>query len=485
MLFSQSAWDNVQNDEDWDSIFDTDAWSSLLNEGFVGANVKDELPLPRFKKITSGAAMIPKDAFKAKVPVQPVVPEKIVISLGLSKAPSELLTVSRKRTKDTHPVHIDTFPARPPSDQPKTFEWFDSSYRKSATYGKAKEFVEDEALFGSCGSSIIAARNWAETLLPLGPFHYLSRSKNPCWYPEDGGAFTCMPYFYLVGVSGPATDDVMQHILLHPHVTGHTQPLAWWDVGRHAGKSWEEYSREFQRLAEDIILDINEHKTSNIVFGDSSSTYFSSPTGWERLSGNENCAEPRVTLASHLRRLRLKGLVMVVLPHPTRRLIAETRRQSKGKLNPQQFHNDVQRAINTYKNCFSQFSLRQCAYNATLAKSVKLSLHEGMYSVYMEDWIRIFPPEQFLVLRYEDYINNTVPTLQRIYSFLGIPEIVPEELTLAVEGQNVAFREVVRGHNPGNVLPTTLHMLNDFYTPFLLRLAQIMGDPVKFTWQDT
>ena len=40
----------------------------------------------------------------------------------------------------------------------------------------------------------------------------------------------------------------------------------------------------------------------------------------------------------------------------------------------------------------------------------------------MEDWIRIFPPEQFLVMRFEDYVKNTVPTLNAIYDFLDIRE---------------------------------------------------------------
>ena len=54
-------------------IFDSAAWSSLLDEGFVGANVKDEPKLPRFKKPAGGASnpVIPKDgAMAAKAAAQ-------------------------------------------------------------------------------------------------------------------------------------------------------------------------------------------------------------------------------------------------------------------------------------------------------------------------------------------------------------------------------------------------------------------------------
>ena len=59
--------------------------------------------------------------------------------------------------------------------------------------------------------------------------------------------------------------------------------------------------------------------------------------------------------------------------------------------------------------------------------SGQLSLHEGFYSIYMEDWIRIFPPEQFLVMRFEDYVKNTVPVLNAIYDFLDIREYILRE----------------------------------------------------------
>ena len=47
----------------------------------------------------------------------------------------------------------------------RVVEWFETSYKKSAAYGKANAFVEDEPLFGSCGTSIVAARAWGETFL--------------------------------------------------------------------------------------------------------------------------------------------------------------------------------------------------------------------------------------------------------------------------------------------------------------------------------
>lgn len=50
----------------------------------------------------------------------------------------------------------------------------------------------------------------------------------------------------------------------------------------------------------------------------------------------------------------------------------------------------------------------------------KARLHVGLYSVYLKDWFKVFPRNQFLVIRTEDYKINISSTLQRIYKHLGL-----------------------------------------------------------------
>lgn len=495
LLFSQEDWENVADSDDWDQIFDTAAWSSLLFEGAVGANVKDEPPLRRVKNpgIAGGKAAIPKDgAMKHPEMGAESVP---VLSLNLNGGaipPSDVLGKKKKPKKPKKDTSgppevlqkLEAAAAEGESAKSKPIpEWWETAYKKSAAYGKLREFVEDEPLFKACASDVVVERSWRETFLTLGPFGYMGRSKNPCWYPKDG-KFACIPHFFLAGAAGPATADVMQKIMIHPHVLGHAEHVYWWDLGRHEGKTWDWYRENFQKEVDQILLDINAQKNSVRVFGDSTSTYFAAPTGWERLSGNENCEEPRITLASHIRRLRVDGLILMVLPHPTRRMLAEFRALQKGKVSPTQFHQYLEQAVTTYKECFAKYSLRQCAYNKTVADSAKISLHEGMYSIYMEDWMRIFPPEQLKVIRFEDYVKDIVPTLESIYTFLGLPQVESSQLAIAATTSSKEFQELVRNHNAGSFLPESIKMLNDFYEPFLQTLGEVMEDP-KFTFKDT
>ena len=44
----------------------------------------------------------------------------------------------------------------------------------------------------------------------------------------------------------------------------------------------------------------------------------------------------------------------------------------------------------------------------------------GMYSIFVREWLQVFPPEQFHFLRLEDYSKDPVGQIQRIFKFLNI-----------------------------------------------------------------
>ena len=47
-----------------------------------------------------------------------------------------------------------------------------------------------------------------------------------------------------------------------------------------------------------------------------------------------------------------------------------------------------------------------------------------MYPVYIADWLKVFPKEQFLVLRMEDWHTNCQPILKEMYTFLDIRKYI-------------------------------------------------------------
>ena len=53
----------------------------------------------------------------------------------------------------------------------------------------------------------------------------------------------------------------------------------------------------------------------------------------------------------------------------------------------------------------------------------QIMIHEGLYSVFLEDWFRIFPRKQIYVVRMEDYSPNIPGELAKIYQFLQLSEL--------------------------------------------------------------
>ena len=47
-------------------------------------------------------------------------------------------------------------------------------------------------------------------------------------------------------------------------------------------------------------------------------------------------------------------------------------------------------------------------------------LHLGFYSIFLRDWLKVFPREQLLILKTEDYSKDMAGHLKQIYSFLNI-----------------------------------------------------------------
>ena len=51
---------------------------------------------------------------------------------------------------------------------------------------------------------------------------------------------------------------------------------------------------------------------------------------------------------------------------------------------------------------------------------LQVRLDEGMYAPFLADWLRVFPRDQILFLRFEDYSGHEGETINKIARFLGI-----------------------------------------------------------------
>nr|KAG5696141.1 hypothetical protein BaRGS_026500 [Batillaria attramentaria] len=300
------------------------------------------------------------------------------------------------------------------------------------------------------------------------------------------GKLNCIPYFFMVGVFKCGTTDLFRRITRHPEVLMGLKEIHWFTKMRRFGPEyqWQWYLDQFAPLSAQIDKELKAKGKSDLVIGEGSVSYFSDSHMWPDIHGNEFCAEPRLTVASHVHHLNPNAKIILSLRNPTSRLYSKylfTAKSSELFKNPspQQFHQYVGRSVRMYSKCMETMSVRACAYNHTLARRTKLMLHEGMYSVFLEDWFRIFPRNQIYIVRMEDYSPNIPGELAKIYDFLELKPLSSQELQ---EIANMSIVNTGKNYDVGPMNNKSYWMLNQFYRPFNERLARLLKDE-KWTWK--
>jgi len=98
-------------------------------------------------------------------------------------------------------------------------------------------------------------------------------------------------------------------------------------------------------------------------------------------------------------------------------------------------------------------------------------LNIGMYVAFIEKWLEHFDKGQFLVVKLEDYDEDPRAYLEKVFRFLGLPEMGVADWDKVVE------QEKVNVHRDGareEMLPETRALLEDFYRPYNTLLQQVV-----------
>lgn len=114
------------------------------------------------------------------------------------------------------------------------------------------------------------------------------------------------------------------------------------------------------------------------------------------------------------------------------------------------------------------------------------TISHGLYILQLMYWLRLFSPEQLLVIQSEDFYDNTASTMKRVEQHLYLDPfdwttIVRDKYNVAIEpgSQKVGFvKSGGGGEQRHDVTPTTRRMLEEFYAPYNAALANLLGTEV-------
>ena len=96
-------------------------------------------------------------------------------------------------------------------------------------------------------------------------------------------------------------------------------------------------------------------------------------------------------------------------------------------------------------------------------------LSRGIYVDQLKNWMDLFPREQILILRSEDFFKDPSETFRQVTKFLNLPDWEPKN-----------YRKINSVPYP-KMNATTRKYLNDYFRPHMQRLYDLLG--MKLDWE--
>ena len=95
-------------------------------------------------------------------------------------------------------------------------------------------------------------------------------------------------------------------------------------------------------------------------------------------------------------------------------------------------------------------------------------LARSRYAEQLERWLRFYPRERLLVMRFEDLVREPLLHTNEVLAYLGLPPLERAQL----EPRN-------KGRYPP-LAPATAERLRDYFAPQQAALAQVLGRPLRW-----
>ncbi|XP_072028760.1 carbohydrate sulfotransferase 15-like [Amphiura filiformis] len=306
---------------------------------------------------------------------------------------------------------------------------------------------------------------------------FLTDYKNPC-FREDDGSLRCLPYFIEIGAAKCGSTDLYYHITRHPQIVQLYKEPHFWTHMAKSDKSITKYLNTLRKFNKALVT---QRDNKSLIFGDASPSYF-----WDnnRIPRNKN-RQLLFVWADVVHAVMPGAKIILILRNPIDRTISDYFYSGRHQ-SPADLHKNVQVATKLFNACLKQHSYRDCATGTT---KYYPRLHISVYIAHVREWLRLYPREQVLIIRTEDWHDHAKnDMLQQIYKFLEIdglseaelPDLKEDSVLKEIESKKATEK---KSKNLGNVLPETRAYLKGFFEPHNRELADYLGDE-GFLWKD-
>ncbi|XP_046548042.1 carbohydrate sulfotransferase 15-like [Haliotis rubra] len=314
---------------------------------------------------------------------------------------------------------------------------------------------------------------------------YLPNFKNPCWYAIENGKLhlKCVPYYHILGVAKSGTTDLSYRILAHEDVLGcndcyKQKEIFYWSRLRYEDTVAIFGTKLLERILqlEHVPVSLARYSPSNVLKG----IWTRGRHG--RLYTQHEGSGESMQLQLPSTKVHYRGTkdrtesYRIRIPQHDYRLYSDY--TMLGGSSAEDFHEAVSDTIQIEEACMKNHTVEQCLFSLDISRRLRTRIYFGCYSVYMRQWLKVFPRDQFLILRTEDHNKGPKAQLRKVYNYLKL-NYTEEWLAsiTRVPHQNASKKK--KGMGP--MLQKTRILLDGFYSRYNQDLADMLQDKM-FLW---
>jgi len=261
-------------------------------------------------------------------------------------------------------------------------------------------------------------------------------------YSKFLGPFHVLPDFLIIGAPRSGTSSLYHYLTQHPSIFScKIKEPNYFAMYYYKNTGW--YKSFFP-----TIWEKNKHK--QFVTGEASTQYYWYPH-----------------VPKRVKKLLPDVKLILLMRNPTERSFSQFQmevRHGHEKLSFEDaIKNEKVRTSEEYQKIIENenyFSPKYTMY-AYLEKSI--------YVNYVEEWLKLFPRENFLFLNSENFYENPQKVVNRIFEFLQLPSV------------NVDTSKILKKYTFQKINPETRKQLSDYFKPFNERLYSLIGE--NFNWR--
>ncbi|XP_052762534.1 carbohydrate sulfotransferase 15-like [Mya arenaria] len=331
-------------------------------------------------------------------------------------------------------------------------------------------------------------------LMKMEPFTFLEEYKNPCYAVEQTEdrklPLQCIPYFYLIGAPKSGTTDLFRRLIKHREISEYVVKEPHWLTRKrffsHNGKVpphpyWSSYEEYFRAATAHIYAKKDPSGFHPVIVGDCSASTLWDNDYWTFLPEYKNLTEPLYTNADYIHHFNPDAKIIAIVRNPIDRLYSDYLFFKRGiNKTPDKFHEGVKFVLNTTRSCLERNTLRHCLYkpDATVT-DFEVRLRIGVYHLYLNEYFRVFPKQQILVIKMEDYSKHTPEHLDKIFDFLNVARLSSKNMQEISSATNENTRK--KGDRKiGDMFPETRKLLRDFYNSHNNKLGRLLGQQFNY-----